>query len=209
MAPFSRVHSWKRDFHLESQHLQHTHDTGAAASPKTWQMLWASFDVYFFAIRNSLSWKVLDWRLYIKAAIDFTGLPSICLKHGCPEQFCWWEVEVKSSFGCAQKLSLHPGLLLEMFNIIHFSSLSKHCCWVWYKQPASEVVRESGAGGAVTRCPASEVVQFVAAWKRPSRETRDLGDAPLHSRPSPEAACQPQSWCSNTAHCSGSTRTKL
>lgn len=52
---------------------------------QAWQMLWVSFDVYFFAIRNSLSWKGLDWRLYIKAAVVFIGLLSICLKHRCPE----------------------------------------------------------------------------------------------------------------------------
>lgn len=44
---------------------------------QTWQMLWASFGMYFFAIQSSLSWKGLDWRLYIKATIVFIGLPSV------------------------------------------------------------------------------------------------------------------------------------
>jgi len=55
---------------------------------QTWQMLWASFDVYFFAILNTLSWKGRGWRLYIKAAVVFIELSSICFKQRCPERFC-------------------------------------------------------------------------------------------------------------------------
>lgn len=81
-----------------------------------------------------------------------------------------------------------------MFNIIHLSSLSQHChiSGFWYKHSSSEMVRENGAGGAVTRCPASEVVQFVAAWKRPGREmgsgrrTSPFPAQPRGSLPAPE-----------------------
>lgn len=96
-----------------------------------------------------------------------------------------------------------------MCNIIHFSSLSKHCCvsGVWYEHSASEVVRESRASSGVMRYPASEVMQFVAAWKHPSRETENVGDASLHSRPSPRggATMLPTTLGAQEQSCNGAT----